>query len=47
MPYLGIFEIKFQKNYCHISKYYPRICLIAKFHTHAHTQNKKNIKICD
>ena len=31
MPYLGIFGIKFNKNYDHIWKQHPLICLIAKF----------------
>ena len=29
MPYLGIFGLEFEKNYCHIWNRHPRICLIA------------------
>ena len=32
MPYLGIFELEFLKNYCHIWNERPRICLTANFH---------------
>ena len=31
MLYLGIFDVKFSKNYCHVRNQHPRICLIAKF----------------
>ena len=30
MPYLGIFGLELQKNYCHISSQHPGIGLIAK-----------------
>ena len=32
MPYLGIFGLEFQKNYCHIWNHHPQICLFAKFY---------------
>ena len=31
MSYLGIFELKFQKNYCHICNQHYQICLIGNF----------------
>ena len=39
MGYLGIFEVSFENNYCHISNQHPQICQIAKF-----CKNKKLLK---
>ena len=46
MPYLGIFELKFEKNCSHIWNQHPQICLIANF---AKKQKCLNLgpKMCD
>ena len=44
MLYLGIFQVNFENNYCHISNQHPQISEIAKFfkRTKRHKFGTKN-----